>query len=479
MMAPSARLSSTVTRSWPRSARGVATNLAFLEVLVSHPKFRSCDYTTRFIDETPELFTFPPRRDRATRLLGFIGEVIVNGNPEVAGRPRPERFVDPVLPDVPAADSVGGSRQRLESLGPQAFARWMLEQPQLLVTDTTFRDAHQSLIATRMRSFDMQVIASHYARLLPELFSIECWGGATFDVALRFLKEDPWEHLAELRERIPNILLQMLFRGANGVGYRNYPDNVVRFFVAQAAGAGIDLFRIFDSLNWIENMRVSIDAVLEAGKLCEAAICYTGDLTDPGRHKYDLGYYVGLAKQLEAAGTHILGIKDMAGLCKPDAARRLVSALKQEIGIPIHFHTHDTSGAAAASVLAAAEAGVDAADAAMDPMSGLTSQPNLGSIVEALRHGPRDPGLSTVGLRGIAHYWEGVRRYYAAFEPDIRAGAGHSRRGRTSRRDRRGRRHPGRRRGPGADAGVTPRPFALPVRLSDRSLAQRASTVCL
>ncbi len=403
--------------------RGVATNLAFLEILVGHPKFRANDYTTRFIDETTELFDFPPRRDRATRLLTFIGDVIVNGNPEVTGRKWPDALGEPIMPMLPARDPPAGSRQQLQALGAEAFARWMLQTPRLLLTDTTFRDAHQSLLATRMRSYDMLRIAPHYARLLPELFSIECWGGATFDVSLRFLKEDPWEHLAALREQVPNILLQMLFRGANGVGYRNYPDNVVRFFVAQAADAGVDLFRIFDSLNWIENMRVSIDAVLESGKLCEAAICYTGDITDSNRSKYDLRYYIDLAKALESAGTHILAIKDMAGLCKPAAARLLFSTLKQEVGVPIHFHTHDTSGSAAASVLAAVDAGVDAIDGAMDPMSGLTSQPNLGAVIEALRHGDRDPGLDRESLRDVAHYWEGVRRYYQAFESNMRAGA--------------------------------------------------------
>ncbi len=403
--------------------RGVATNLPFLEVLVGHPKFRSNDYTTRFIDDTPELFDFPPRRDRATRLLTFIGDVIVNGNPEVAGRARPDELLDPVMPELPPGNPRSGSWQQLQTLGADGFARWMLESPRLLLTDTTFRDAHQSLIATRMRSYDMLRIAPHYARLIPDLFSLECWGGATFDVSLRFLKEDPWAHIVALRECVPNILLQMLLRGANGVGYRNYPDNVVRYFVAQAADAGIDVFRIFDSLNWIENMRVSIDAVREAGKLCEAAICYTGDITDPSRTKYDLAYYVKLAKELESAGTHVLGIKDMAGLCKPAAAYQLISTLKKEVGVPIHFHTHDTSGSAVASVLAAVEAGVDAVDGAMDPMSGLTSQPNLGAIVEVLRNHARDPGLEQESMRDIAYYWEGVRRYYLAFESDMRAGA--------------------------------------------------------
>ncbi|HMB77305.1 MAG TPA: pyruvate carboxylase subunit B, partial [Kiloniellaceae bacterium] len=306
--------------------------------------------------------------------------------------------------------------------GTEGFARWMLDQERVLVTDTTLRDAHQSLLATRMRSHDMLAVVPHYARDLPELLSLECWGGATFDVAMRFLQEDPWERLARIGARVPNLLLQMLLRGANGVGYKNYPDNVVRYFVKQAADAGIDLFRVFDALNWVENMRLAMDAVLESGKLCEAAICYSGDLTDP-ESKYDLKYYVALAKELEAAGAHILAIKDMGGLCKPEAAKRLITALKGEVGIPLHFHTHDTGGIAAASVLAAAEAGCDAVDLAMDAMSGLTSQPNLGSVVEALRGSPRDPGLDRAALRRISGYWEGVRHTYAAFESDMRAGA--------------------------------------------------------
>ena len=274
-----------------------------------------------------------------------------------------------------------------------------------------------------MRTYDLVACADAYARGLPQLLSLECWGGATFDVAMRFLTEDPWERLALLRERVPNLLLQMLLRGANGVGYTNYPDNVVRYFVQQAADAGMDLFRIFDCLNWVENMRVSIDAVGEAGKLAEGAICYTGDILDPDRAKYSLGYYVGLAKELEAAGCHILGVKDMAGLLKPAAARALIKALKDEVGLPIHFHTHDTSGIAGASVLAAVEAGVDAVDAAMDAMSGLTSQPCLGSIVEALRHTERDTGLDPEAIRQLSFYWEAVRAQYAAFESDLRAGA--------------------------------------------------------
>jgi pyruvate carboxylase len=404
--------------------RGVKTNLPFLEALIGHPCFHAGDYTTRFIDETPELFRFPHRRDRATRLLSFIGDVLVNGNPEAQGHPPPAHLTEPRIPPVPPRPSEPeGTRDRLRELGPEGFARWMREERRLLITDTTFRDAHQSLLATRFRTHDLIGPAPYYGRHLSGLLSLEAWGGATFDVAMRFLKEDPWERLDELRARVPNILLQMLLRASNAVGYTNYPDNVVRHFVAQAAAGGIDLFRVFDSLNWVDNMRVAMDAVLESGALLEAAICYTGDLTDPARTKYDLKYYVDMARQLEAAGAHILGIKDMAGLVKPEAARMLVTALREEVGIPVHFHTHDTSGISAASVLAAAAAGVDAADAAMDPMSGLTSQPNLGAIVEALRGSDRDTGLSREAILRVAGYWEAVRGAYAGFESDMRAGA--------------------------------------------------------
>jgi pyruvate carboxylase len=409
---------------WEFRIRGVVTNLRFLDQLITHPRFARADYTTRFIDETPELFQAPRRRDRATRILSFIGDVIVNGNPEAKRRPRPSRFSWPRPPRVSIEDAPpAGTKQLLDSVGPERFAQWMLAEPRVLLTDTTMRDAHQSLLATRMRSIDMTVIAPYYAHLAPELFSVECWGGATFDVAMRFLREDPWDRLARLRQAMPNLLLQMLLRSANAVGYTNYPDDVVRFFVKQAAGQGIDVFRVFDSLNWVDNMRVAIDAVLASGKLCEAAICYTGNLVDPREKKYTLDYYVGLARQLKAAGTHVLGIKDMAGLCRPRAAYELVKTLKAEIGLPVHFHTHDTSGIAAASVLAAVDAGADAVDGAIDAMSGLTSQPNLGSIVEALRHGPRDPGVDPSKLRMLSAYWEQVRTNYAAFESDIRSGA--------------------------------------------------------
>ena len=406
--------------------RGVATNLTFLETLLNHPKFRANEYTTRFIDETPELFTVKKRRDRATKLLTYIADVTVNGHPETKGRARPPaeaRKPEPPVSIRLELAAPAGAKQRLDRLGPQKFSAWMREEKRVLITDTTMRDAHQSLLATRMRTYDIAMAAEFYAANLPQLLSLECWGGATFDVAMRFLNEDPWERLARVREKAPNILTQMLLRGANGVGYTNYPDNVVRHFVRKSADAGMDLFRIFDCLNWVENMRVAIDAVCETGKIAEGAICYTGDILDPDRAKYSLRYYVGLAREVEKAGCHVLGLKDMAGLLKPAAARALVKALREETGLPVHLHTHDTSGIAAASVLAAVEAGVDAVDAAMDSMSGLTSQPCLGSLVEALRHTVRDTGLDPEAIRQLSFYWEAVRVQYAAFESDLKAGA--------------------------------------------------------
>lgn len=404
--------------------RGLATNLQFLENVIAHPLFRSGECTTRFIDETPELFQFVRRRDRATRLLKFLGNVAVNGNPEMKGRKLPPLPLP--RPQLPRTDLAvpppHGTRDRLLELGPQRFAEWMKAQPQVLLTDTSMRDAHQSLFATRMRSHDMLAIAPHYARLAPQLFSLECWGGATFDVALRFLKEDPWQRLQRLRQAVPNILFQMLLRSSNAVGYTNYSDNVVRFFVQQAAKNGVDVFRVFDSLNWVDNMRVAMDAVIDSGALCEGTLCYTGDIFDASRPKFDLKYYVGLAKQLEKAGAHIIGIKDMAGVCKPRAASALVKALKEEVGLPLHFHTHDTSGIAAASVLAAVDAGCDAVDGALDALSGLTSQPNLGAIAAALKGSARDPGVDLAALQALSHYWEGVRHAYAPFEADIRSG---------------------------------------------------------
>ncbi|MDP2496345.1 pyruvate carboxylase, partial [Shimia thalassica] len=380
-------------------------------------------YTTKFIDETPDLFQFSKRRDRGTKVLTYIADISVNGHPETTDRPEPA--ADLKAPKAPAnrAAPAYGSRNLLEDKGAQAVADWMKDQKQLLLTDTTMRDGHQSLLATRMRSIDMIKAAPAYASNIPELFSVECWGGATFDVAYRFLQECPWQRLRDLRERMPNLLTQMLLRASNGVGYTNYPDNVVQEFVRQAAETGVDVFRVFDSLNWVENMRVAMDAVVESGKICEGTVCYTGDILNPDRAKYDLKYYVGMAKELEAAGAHVLGLKDMAGLLKPASAKALVTALKEEVGLPIHFHTHDTSGIAGATILAAADAGVDAVDAAMDAFSGGTSQACLGSIVEALRHTDRDTGLDITAVREISDYWEGVRAQYAAFESGLQAPA--------------------------------------------------------
>jgi pyruvate carboxylase len=413
--------------------RGVHTNLPFLINLVTHPAFLDYRVTTRFIDETPELFQLPERQDRASKLLQYIAEVIVNGNPEVRDKPRAaERQPAPVpVPETATGHGHGqghghgnvlpGTRDKFHELGPEKFAAWVREQRPLLLTDTTFRDAHQSLLATRMRTYDMLQIAPTYAARHAGLFSLEMWGGATFDTTMRFLKESPWDRLTALRERVPNILFQMLLRAANAVGYTNYPDNVVRAFIKESAAAGIDLFRIFDALNWLPNMRPAIDAVREAGMIAEAAVCYTGDILNPQRTKYDLGYYVKLAKELERAGATMLGIKDMAGLCKPYAARELVRALRQEVGLPIHFHTHDTAGGQMASLLLAAEEGVDVVDAAMSSLSGLTSQVDLNALVEALRYTERDTGLDYESLEATAEYWETVRDYYRPFETGQRA----------------------------------------------------------
>ncbi|CAN7499470.1 pyruvate carboxylase [Rhizobium sp. LjRoot30] len=403
--------------------RGVNTNIEFVVNLLKHPTFQDMSYTTKFIDTTPDLFSFSKRADRGTKLLRYIADITVNGHPETAGRAKPPAEAKPPRVPVLKPDWKPGTRQLLEERGASAVAEWMKSQSKLLITDTTMRDGHQSLLATRMRTDDMVKIAPAYAAGLGDLFSVECWGGATFDVAYRFLQECPWQRLHAIRERLPNVLTQMLLRASNGVGYTNYPDNVVRFFVDRAAKSGVDVFRVFDSLNWVENMRVAMDAVIETGKICEGTICYTGDILNPQRAKYDLRYYVNMAKELEAAGAHILGLKDMAGLLKPAAARVLVKALKEETGLPIHFHTHDTSGIAAASILAAADAGVDAVDAAMDAFSGGTSQPCMGSIVEALARSDRDTGLEPETIRSISNYWERVRHQYAAFESGLEAPA--------------------------------------------------------
>ncbi|MEP1766342.1 MAG: pyruvate carboxylase [Sulfitobacter sp.] len=401
--------------------RGVSTNIAFVENLLKHPTFLDNTYHTKFIDETPDLFTFKARRDRGTKVLTYIADISVNGHPETKDKPLPAHAARAPLPPVNRAEPMMGTRNLLEQKGPQAVADWMGQQRQLLITDTTMRDGHQSLLATRMRSHDMIKAAPAYAANLPTLFSVECWGGATFDVAYRFLQECPWQRLRDIREKMPNIMTQMLLRASNGVGYTNYPDNVVQHFVKTAASSGVDVFRVFDSLNWVENMRVAMDAVQEANKVCEGTICYTGDIFDPERAKYDLKYYVAMGKQLRDAGAHVLGLKDMAGLLKPAQARVLVRALKSEVGLPIHFHTHDTAGIATATILAASEAGVDAVDCAMDAFSGNTSQATLGSVVEALRHTDRDTGLDMDAVREVSDYWEEVRHQYAAFETGMQA----------------------------------------------------------
>ncbi len=404
--------------------RGVSTNIAFVENLLKHPTFLSNEYTTKFIDETPALFNFKRRRDRATKILTYVADITVNGHPETEGRTAPPAGLKTPRPPAPKSDQpTPGTRNILDEFGPEAVASWMSDQKQLLITDTTMRDGHQSLLATRMRSIDMIRVAPVYAANLPELFSVECWGGATFDVAYRFLQECPWQRLRDLRKELPNVMTQMLLRASNGVGYTNYPDNVVQSFVAQAAKTGVDVFRVFDSLNWVENMRVAMDAVVEANKVCEGTICYTGDILNPERAKYDLKYYVEMGKELKSAGAHVLGLKDMAGLLKPAAASVLVKALKEEVGLPIHFHTHDTSGAGIATILAASAAGVDAVDAAMDALSGNTSQPTLGSVVEALARTERDSGLDIAAIREISNYWEAVREHYRPFESGLQAPA--------------------------------------------------------
>jgi pyruvate carboxylase len=404
--------------------RGVKTNIPFLENVLAHEQFRTGQATTTLIDTTPELFKFKPRRDRATKLLNFIGNVSVNGNAHAKGY-RPEKPFPAVVP--PAFDRntppPAGTRQLLLELGARKFAEWTSKQKRLLITDTTFRDAHQSLMATRVRTYDMLACAGAVASRASGLYSLEMWGGATFDTAMRFLSEDPWERLRQLRARVPNICFQMLFRGANAVGYSNYPDHVVAGFVRHAAQNGMDIFRIFDSLNYLPNLRVAMEAVQDTHAVCEAALCYTGDILDDRRDKYSLQYYVRLARELERMGAHVLAIKDMAGLCRPYSAQKLVKALKDEVGLPIHFHTHDTSGVASASILRASDAGVDIVDLALASMSGSTAQPNLNSIVAALEHTPRDTKLDLPALNELSDYWEQVREYYRPFDTAPKTGS--------------------------------------------------------
>ncbi|MGC6464833.1 MAG: pyruvate carboxylase [Akkermansiaceae bacterium] len=403
--------------------RGVKTNIPFLENVIADPTFRSGDAHTKLIDSQPSLFEFVPKRDRATKLLNYLSDITVNGNPGAKNWQPAQPFAQPRVPSAQPKVDFKGSRDILLEQGPEAFAQWIKDEKRLLVTDTTMRDAHQSLIATRMRTYDMLAIAEAYSNRIPNLFSMEMWGGATFDTAMRFLKEDPWDRLRELRERIPNICFQMLFRGSNAVGYSNYPDNVVAGFVKHAADAGMDIFRIFDSLNYLPNMKVAMEAAREHGKaVCEAAVCYTGDITNPDRAKYSLKYYVDKAKELEKMGAHILCIKDMAGLAHPAAISKLVSTLKQEIEIPIHFHTHDTSGLNAASIMAASDAGVDIADMALASMSGSTSQPNLNSVNAAMSGNERAPGLDSDTTNELSDYWEEILTHYEPFYSAPRSG---------------------------------------------------------
>jgi pyruvate carboxylase len=398
--------------------RGVKTNIPFLENVMRHPEFLRGGVDTGFIESHPELFDFQPRRDRATRLLRYIGHVVVNGQ-EGGPRTRTKPTFRPVpmpTPDPGWTPPKATFKALLDREGPEALAARVSAEKRVLLTDTTFRDAHQSLLATRMRSFDLLRVAEATGRLAPDLFSFEVWGGATFDTAYRFLKEDPWERLVQLREKIPHVLLQMLLRGQSLLGYSAYPDNAVQAFVREAAATGIDVFRIFDSLNWLPNMRVAIDAVRETGKVAEVALCYTGDILDPKRKRYDLAYFVALAREIEAAGAHILAIKDMAGLLKPEAADRLIRALKDEVGLPVHLHTHDCAGVGVATSARAAIAGADIVDGCIDSLAGGTSQPSLRAIAATLQGTDREPDLNLDALQPLHEYWAAVRGYYGFLE---------------------------------------------------------------
>jgi pyruvate carboxylase len=404
--------------------RGVKTNIGFLLNVIAHPEFTSGKATVKFIEKYPELFNIPKRLNRATRALKYLADVVVNGNPDVKVIDKTKTFR---LIEVPSFDKFQpfpkGTKDLLKELGREKFVEWLKQEKKIHYTDTTFRDAHQSLLATRVRTLDMLRVASSFAHHHPEIFSMEVWGGATFDVSMRFLKESPWERLKEFSHRMPNILLQMLLRGANAVGYKAYPDNVVEKFIEKSWENGIDIFRIFDSLNWVENMKVSIKAVRErTGALAEGAISYTGDILNPDNHKYTLQYYLDLARQLEDEGIHILAIKDMAGLLKPYAAEKLITELKKAVSVPIHLHTHDTSSIQSGTYIKAIEAGVDVIDLALSSMSGLTSQPNFNSMVACMKGHPRENPMDLAKLNEFANYWEEVREYYYPFESGLKAG---------------------------------------------------------
>lgn len=405
--------------------RGVKTNIPFIENVVNHPIFVSGKATTTLIDTSKDLFNFKRRRDRATKLLNLLGETIVNGNEQVKGRPVPAMDLPVIVPEHDHTSTLPkGTKDYLDQHGPEKFAQWTRRQKKLLVTDTTMRDAHQSLLAARMRSYDQLKVADAIAQRAGDLYSVECWGGATFDTSMRFLYENPFKRLRRLRERIPNVCFQMLLRGANGVGYSNYPDKVIRGFIQHSAECGMDIFRVFDSLNYLPNLKVAMESIRkDTNSVCEATICYTGDILDGQRDKYSLQYYVEMAKELEQMGAHVLALKDMSGLCTPHAAYKLIKALRSEIGIPVHFHTHDSSGIAGASIIKAAEAGVDVVDLAVSSMSGLTSQPNLNSIVNALRGDKRDTGLDLGFLNELSIYWEAVRQFYGPFDTSPKFGS--------------------------------------------------------
>ncbi|GAB4092156.1 pyruvate carboxylase [Flaviaesturariibacter terrae] len=403
--------------------RGVNTNIRFLLNIISHPEFIAGNATVNFLQQHPEVFTYKVAQDRGTRILRYLANISVNGHPDVKHPDKNKQFEKPIsLPFDSSKGFADGTKQRLDRLGPEAFAEWLLAEKMIHYTDTTYRDAHQSLLATRVRTLDMLKAASSFAQHFPQTFSMEVWGGATFDVCMRFLYEDPWQRLRLLRAAIPNILLQMLLRGANAVGYKAYPDNLVEAFVEKSWQEGIDVFRIFDSLNWMPNMEKSITAVREKTKaIAEVAMCYTGDIQDHSRHKYTLAYYRQFAKDIENSGAHILAIKDMSGLLKPMAAYELVGELKQTVKIPIHLHTHDTSSLQAATYLKAIEAGVDVVDGCIGALSGLTSQPNLNALVEMMRFQERDNPYDIETLNQHSTYWEAVREYYYPFESGMKA----------------------------------------------------------
>lgn len=405
--------------------RGVKTNIGFLENVIAHPTFYNGECTVKFIDDNPELFEISKKFDRATKTLRFLANVTVNGHPDVKVKDQSKVFRTPTVPDF---DRYGaypkGTKNKLVELGPEGFAKWLKNEKAIQYTDTTFRDAHQSLLATRMRTVDMLKVAEGFAKNNPHIFSMEVWGGATFDVSMRFLNEDPWERLAKFRRAIPNILLQMLLRGSNGVGYKAYPDNLIEEFIIKAADQGIDVFRIFDSLNWLEAMKVSIKTIREkTNSIAEASICYTGDILDPNQKKYTLDYYVDFAKQLEGEGAHIIAIKDMAGLLKPYAATEMVAALKDAVNLPIHLHTHDTSSIQSATYMKAIEAGVDVVDVALGAVSGLTSQPNFNSVASYMKGQERELPVDIDSLNQYSTYWEDVREFYYPFESGLKAGS--------------------------------------------------------